>query len=258
MSPVRTCPNGHRFNKTSDCPTCPQCEAARTPKDGWMAKLAAPARRALEHAGISTLPELAARTEKEILALHGFGPSSMPILHKELNAAGLQFTTSSTKMRDMPTKPTNTDEYLKQIPADQRKALETLRKQILEAAPGAEEHFGYGLPGFKYNAHPMVYMGAAKNHVALYGSVPAGFKERLKDFNVSKGTIQFTPEKPLHAVLVKDLVRSKVAEIEVRWPVKAVNKGKDASPSLSLKEVKKVKKVKGVKKAAPKKAATKK
>jgi uncharacterized protein YdhG (YjbR/CyaY superfamily) len=249
MKSLRTCPNGHRFNKTSDCPTCALCEAERAPKDGWLARLGAPARRALERSGIGTLNELATFTEKEILDLHGFGPGSIPILQKELIAAGLQFTTSSTIMRDLPTKPTNTDEYLKQLPVDQRKALETLRKQILAAAPGAEEHFGYGLPGFKYNAHPMVYMGAAKNHVALYGSVPAGFKERLKDFNVSKGTIQFTPEKPLPAALVKDIVKAKVAEIEVRWPVIAVKKGKGTSTALS---------VKGVKKAAPRKATTKK
>ncbi len=220
MSPQRTCPNGHVFMKTSDCPTCPKCEAARAPKDGWMTDLAAPARRALEHAGISTLAALAERTEKELLALHGFGPGSIPTLRKELKAAGLQFATTTPNMQNLPKKPTNTDEYLKQLPPDQRKALETLRKQILAAAPGAEEHFGYGLPGFKYNAHPVVYMGAAKKHVALYGSIPGGFKERLKDLNVSKGTIQFTPEKPLPAALVKDLVKAKVTEIEVRWPAK--------------------------------------
>lgn len=185
-----------------------------------MAKLGAPARRALEGAGITTLKELAQRSEKELLALHGFGPAALPILRKELNAVGLQFTIATRNMRDLPKKATNTDEYLKQLPSDQRKALETLRKQILAAAPGTEEHFGYGLPAFKYNGHPLVYMGAAKNHVALYGSVPVGFKDRLKDFTVSKGTIQFTPVKPLPAALVKDIVKAKVAEIEVRWPVK--------------------------------------
>lgn len=123
-------------------------------------------------------------------------------------------------MRDLPKKPTNTDEFLEQLPTAQQKALRTLRKQILAAAPGAEEHFGYGLPGFKHNGHPMLYMGAAKNHVALYGSVPVGFKERLKDFAVSKGTIQFTPEEPLPPALVRDIVKMKCAEIELRWPVK--------------------------------------
>ncbi len=115
---------------------------------------------------------------------------------------------------------TNTNDYLKALPEDQRAALEKLRRQILSAAPGAEEHFGYGLPGFKHNGHPMLYLGAAKNHVALYGSVPVGFKDRLKNITVSKGTIQFTPEKPLPAALVRDIVKAKVAEIELRWPVK--------------------------------------
>ncbi len=115
-------------------------------------------------------------------------------------------------------KPTTTKAYLALLPAAQRKALEILRKQILAAAPGAVEHFGYGLPAFKYNGHPLVYIGAAKNHCALYGSVSAGFKEKLKDFNVSKGTIQFTPEKPIPAALVKEIVKAKCAEIEVRWP----------------------------------------
>lgn len=125
-------------------------------------------------------------------------------------------------MATLQKKPTNTAEYLAVLPAEQRKALEHLRKQILAAAPGAEEHFGYGLPGFKYNGHPMLYIGAAKNHCALYGSVPVGFKERLKDFTVSKGAIQFTPEKPLPAALVKDIVKAKCAEIEVRWPERKV------------------------------------
>lgn len=185
-----------------------------------MASLGAPARRALEHEGIGTLQELAQRTEKELLALHGFGPASLPLLRMVLSTAGLQFSTSTTIMREQPKKPTNTDEYLKQLPPDKRKALETLRKQVLAAAPNAEEHFGYGLPAFKHKGHPMLYIGAAKDHCALYGSVPLGMKEVLKDFTVSKGTIQFTPVKPLPAALVADIVKAKVAEIELRWPEK--------------------------------------
>ena len=130
------------------------------------------------------------------------------------------------------TKPTDRAGYFAQLPAVQRKALETLRKRILASAPGAEEHFGYGLPGFKHNGHPMLYLGAAKNHLALDGSVPVGFKDRLKDFTVSKGTIQFTPEKPLPAELVKDIVKAKCAEIEMRWPVN----GKRAAVKRSAKK----------------------
>jgi predicted RecB family nuclease len=91
MSPLRTCPKGHRFDKSGHCPTCPQCEADHAPKDGWMAKLGAPARRALERAGITTLKELAKRGEKDVLALHGMGPGSLPKLRSALKAEGLSF-----------------------------------------------------------------------------------------------------------------------------------------------------------------------
>ena len=121
-------------------------------------------------------------------------------------------------MRNLSKKPTNTKEYLAQLPAEQQKALQALREQIMAAAPKAVEYFGYGLPGFKYNDHPLMYMGAAKKHVALYGMIPPGFTERLKDFTVSKGTIQFTPEKPLPHAIVKAIVKAKMDEIELRWP----------------------------------------
>lgn len=90
-SSLRTCPNGHRYRKSSDCPTCPQCETDRKPKDGFLATLSAPARRALEHEGITTVKKLAARREREILALHGMGPASLPALRAALKAAGLGF-----------------------------------------------------------------------------------------------------------------------------------------------------------------------
>ncbi len=114
----------------------------------------------------------------------------------------------------------STDEYLDALPNEQRMALQKLRKQILAAAPDCEEYFGYGMPGFKLNGHAMLYMGAAKNHCALYGAIPKGFNVELKDFKRSKGTVQFTPEKPIPAAVVKVIVKAKVAEMNAKWPVK--------------------------------------
>lgn len=53
--------------------------------------LSAPARRALSGAGIRTRAFLARHTEKEVLALHGIGPSSIPTLRAALADAGLTF-----------------------------------------------------------------------------------------------------------------------------------------------------------------------
>ena len=88
---LKTCSKGHTFNKTSDCPTCPICEALHKPKDGFLATLSAPARRALENNGITTLKQLSICTEKEILSLHGMGKSSLPKLRAVLAEQGLKF-----------------------------------------------------------------------------------------------------------------------------------------------------------------------
>lgn len=88
---LKTCENGHQFYKSSDCPVCPVCEEERKPEDGFLSLLGAPARRALERAGIKTITQLAARTETEILALHGLGPSSLPKLKEALASKKLTF-----------------------------------------------------------------------------------------------------------------------------------------------------------------------
>ncbi|AWK04958.1 hypothetical protein HYN56_12255 [Flavobacterium crocinum] len=87
----RTCKNGHHYFKTSDCPTCPICEAERKPDFGLLAVLSAPARRALESKNIKTVADLSQYTQREILSLHGIGPSSLPKLLEELNKNGLTF-----------------------------------------------------------------------------------------------------------------------------------------------------------------------
>ncbi len=91
---LRTCQKGHRYYKSSDCPTCPVCEKLKEPASGFLGLLSNPARNALLHYGIDTIQKLAAHTKKEILALHGIGRASMPVFEKALKEAGLDFKTS--------------------------------------------------------------------------------------------------------------------------------------------------------------------
>lgn len=88
---LRTCPKGHKYYKSSNCPTCPICEQERKPKDSFLSLLVAPARRALETKGITTLRQLSNFSEYEILQLHGMGPSTIPKLKKALKENGLNF-----------------------------------------------------------------------------------------------------------------------------------------------------------------------
>ena len=95
---LKVCERGHKFYKSSDCPSCPICAAQNKPETGFLALLGAPARNALEHAGISTLTELSRHSEREILALHGMGPRSLPLLRQALQEAGMAFSKPQQKI----------------------------------------------------------------------------------------------------------------------------------------------------------------
>lgn len=88
---LRVCPLGHRYYKSSDCPTCPVCAKEAPVPGGFLERLGRPARNTLLHHGIDTIEKLAAHTEKEILALHGIGKASLPVFYEELKKAHLGF-----------------------------------------------------------------------------------------------------------------------------------------------------------------------
>ena len=112
--------------------------------------------------------------------------------------------------------PKTVDEYLGAIPEPTRGALDTIRATIRAAAPpGSVEVISYGIPAFKHGQVLIWYAGFAK-HGSLFptGAVIEAFKKELKGFVTSKGTIQFTAEKPLPAALIKKMVKARVAHIE--------------------------------------------
>src|SRR5687768_13877904 len=72
------------------------------------------------------------------------------------------------RQKMMNLKPQDVDEYLAAVPAEHRAALEELRATIKTAVPEAVEVISYGIPNFKYQGRPLVAIGDAKNHYALY------------------------------------------------------------------------------------------
>jgi len=108
------------------------------------------------------------------------------------------------------------DKYLAALPDDQRAALEKLRATILSVAKDAEEKISYGMPTVYYKGN-LVHYAAFKNHMSLFGAsafVTQELKDKLAGFKTSKGTIQFTVEKPLPVTLVKAVVKSRIKENE--------------------------------------------
>ena len=115
-------------------------------------------------------------------------------------------------------KPASVDEYLARVSEDKRAALEKLRGMIRSLVPKAEECLSYGLPAFRLNGRPLIALGAAEHHCALYPMSSTTIKmhqKELKHYETSKGTIRFQPDKPLPAALVEKLVKARLAESQV-------------------------------------------
>ena len=112
----------------------------------------------------------------------------------------------------MATKPRTVDDYLSKVSEEKRTALEKLRKTIRSAAPAAEECIAYGIPSYRLNGY-LVGFGASKNHCSFYpGGIAQDYAQELKNYETSKGTIRFQPNKPLPAALVRKLVKARIAQ----------------------------------------------
>jgi uncharacterized protein YdhG (YjbR/CyaY superfamily) len=108
------------------------------------------------------------------------------------------------------------DQYLAAVPEPARSTLNRVRATIRSVLPkDATEVISYRIPAFKHK-RIVVWYAAFSDHCSLFptGSVIARFKDELKGYKISKGTIQFPIAKPLPAALLKKIVRARLVDIE--------------------------------------------
>src|SRR6266581_514212 len=108
------------------------------------------------------------------------------------------------------------EEYLAAVPEPAHSTLKKVRAAIRSVVPAeTSEVISYGIPAFRYKGM-LVWYAAFSDHCSLFptASVIAKFKDELKDYRISKGTIQFPVDKPLPAALLKKMVKVRLAENE--------------------------------------------
>ncbi len=121
----------------------------------------------------------------------------------------------------------NVDAYIAVQPQEAQAALRQVRQLIKEAAPLAEEVISYAMPAYKYHGM-LVYFGAWASHLGFYPgnsmTITSLFKEELKGYDVSKGTIRFPYNKPLPEALIKKIVMARVQQNEDKAAQKSASK----------------------------------
>lgn len=120
---------------------------------------------------------------------------------------------------------TTVDAYIAQFPEETQVALNELRKTIKEAAPDAIEKIGYGMPAYNYHGS-LIYYAANQKHIGLYpGSEPIEvFRDELKDYETSKGTIKIKNGEPLPINVVSKIVALRIEENLAKEEMKKAKK----------------------------------
>jgi len=115
--------------------------------------------------------------------------------------------------------PKTVEEYLEGVPEPQRTTLKKVRTVIQSVLPEeATEGISYRIPCVKYKGMLVCYAAFAE-HCSLFGmsgTLLGPFKDELKKYSTSKGTIRFAVDKPLPAMLIKRLVKHAIAQKDAK------------------------------------------
>lgn len=97
--------------------------------------------------------------------------------------------------------------YIVKQEKSQKEILTTLRVLIKSLVPQAKEKMSYGVPAFILNNKSLLY-AAFKTHYGIYPGpdIINEFKDDLKNYQTSKGTIKFSLEKPIPTDLISKIV----------------------------------------------------
>jgi uncharacterized protein YdhG (YjbR/CyaY superfamily) len=112
--------------------------------------------------------------------------------------------------------PQTVDEYFDRLSAPALKALHQIREAIRSVVPPESiEIISYQMPAFRHKK-VLVWYAAFANHCSLFptAAVIDAFKDELKGFSTSKGTIHFPLNKPMPIALIKKLVKARVKQNE--------------------------------------------
>jgi uncharacterized protein YdhG (YjbR/CyaY superfamily) len=107
------------------------------------------------------------------------------------------------------------DDYLVDVSPEHRAKLQEIRTLIQKTVPETSETISYGIPTLDYKGKHLIHFAAFKDHLSLFpGALSPELQEEVKDFKLSKGTIQFIVEHPIPDDVIIDIAITRKQEID--------------------------------------------
>lgn len=108
------------------------------------------------------------------------------------------------------------DAYIDGLPGPLAARVSALRDTIRKAAPDMTETIKYGMPAFRMGNTYLVYLGAWKNHIALYPVArgDADFEARLARYRAEKDTVRFLHKDDVSFDIVTMIVTARLKALK--------------------------------------------
>jgi len=192
------------------------------PETSNFPKISAPAMRALEAAGYTSLKQLTKVTEAELGQLHGMGPKALGILRETLKAQGLSFKQDgagkSLKKKGSPVSRTDkVDEFLLELSHPLKAEVEAVRSIIKGVNKDINEEVKWNAPSFNYKGEYLVTFNLRETkrvHLVFHNPQIAKVKNDLLEGDyVDRRMIYFVnmkdikANKPLLEKALRDLIK---------------------------------------------------
>lgn len=114
------------------------------------------------------------------------------------------------------------DHYLQKFTPEKRKEIERLFGIVRKVVPDAKDVISYGMPALSYKGKAFFGFNVHSQHIGIYpygGEEIEVFKDKLKEYGLSKGAIRVPLDKQFPEDLLKEMVAYRIKRLKEKYSI---------------------------------------
>lgn len=108
------------------------------------------------------------------------------------------------------------DEYMATLSPDQQAELRRIQGIITQTIPEVTQGVSYAMPAYLYRGKALLSCVVNKSFLSIYpfsGKVIDTLRDKLKEYELTTGSVHFTLERILPESLIEDIIHARMQEI---------------------------------------------